>query len=1639
MPTVQEKFDALLAQGSTEAELKKMFIERYHVDPSTIPGDTEFDELERRRKQAMEMVQPALASVGALVEPTAKRAVREEGVRKIRQGLAAAEPAFEALDTLTELSGDRQQRERAGSIRNIPTKASLPSPSALQSAAIMHAVPGSKKPEDLARGRRHDVLPFSATGEPEFKSTETVFDPVGQTFGLVKGAIEEAGKPESLALAGFEEQRRIRKKFKESPVDASVQGGINLALNAVHDTATMIGGIAVLGAQIALPQPIPKDSTSIQEGEKMGKALAQGVVSSVTAPLEPIIEQGSGTLLAKKLAVEPVSSALDLIPIVGAGSRVAKLAGKIPAVAKGAEKLGDVGRAAKGKVADAARATSIAANRNKVTRIYGKAMEGILDKELAAGFVRFFDDGLKRRDPRASALAEQILIGPQRATAELKLLAETFKHVGEEQAKRIAKGTDELPPTPMTPHEIHESARAFIHDQRQADKQKVHEADSRVRDREITDAKAINREIEGPPPPPTREAQISRLETSLDMLYNKAADWREGKFAVGHDVSNLIQPYIGVMEIASMKPGWENMSRAQKIAAAKESKMGQRLLQRGIDEIDEAVSTAAAVPDRNIRMLKAEESDIGRQIEVATAALKAKDAERIDISGQIKFRRSRIQSMIDDLDVQHRTAITRGAMDEAAEIGAKRAGLIDDLIKVMEPENAFFEEIAKDMAALKELQGRLQDVKTLQNPDAPVIPIRPVVKPDPVPVPEPLKPFKHEAVESRPGPTVDIPKFTGFGIGLVADGTIPLPAASKHLPLSAMEAKVLDTFEEAARKLDPTAEAGKLLREKLGEGSVGMLQHADVQAALSKWLVARLDTLHPAIKKRLASLDPQKVIDNVVKLAEEGDIALQIGDGPAVRLSEVLDSIIPANKKLKYRAQQAQTILEDMAGDVAKQNANNTINAHLEEVFGAGYQKLSDADAAAATNAWARKVVEEGEMALQFLPGHINPKQVATAVRALVVGLDRMPAGSKNLINRLANRLDKFVKMDSQHVTVPGGVWADPSMGQIMKWHLGSRDALLNDTFFNGVVSGIKGNHTARSVSSIINNGSSNIALQTVRRGLAGPGLVKNMYDTLLAWETKFMKGKTIDPEMDRIFAALRPTGMVDSNKLVADIGVLNAATKGDIAGSIPILKWVNKQLEKGFTWGDMGFKLEEAVTQFRAWDRRLNEVSPGKYIDLPISNRRTIRATKQADGSFITQTMAGNKLFGKERHVKTVSDLDQIIGKASAKPALDVFVAYDDTSLGAKMLRTLPIAGIGSTYFTWMSAALDIPFVKKGLVRKFMDDPFAYGTNDGKLLAQQGAAALSLSLRRHLIVGGLRQQFLDAKTEELNKALKWATGDEKLSMIKAMSDPGLFIHTDLDSVQFGDPSMTFLKLAANGATKAFGPSFEEAFDPNIPEDQVTPKTKRWRQLMQMSESGQLQTVADGLGLLGLSGGPLVSAWNKVMDSKNEDADFGIDDAFDVAAPFFLGVTASKIARLPGAVAPVGSLPRKLSGRKAPNDVRFAEDFLTYMVRSLTGKAWKTKELIESQNPKEAWSFFGKAKKKWMTSMDINATIRQSKNEITLAEANGDEESRAQAEANLIRAEIAKKVINNEMTLAYARYVEIAEKVGVKTPKTLGE
>lgn len=555
-----------------------------------------------------------------------------------------------------------------------------------------------------------------------------------------------------------------------------------------------------------------------------------------------------------------------------------------------------------------------------------------------------------------------------------------------------------------------------------------------------------------------------------------------------------------------------------------------------------------------------------------------------------------------------------------------------------------------------------------------------------------------------------------------------------------------------------------------------------------------------------------------------------------------------------------------------------------------------------------------------------------TEIKEQVAKLDEGSTGNFDYnVNQMRNRILKFVERD--------GVLMDKGVAKALDWHNAViKNITDKDGAWRAFNQAVKRNLTVNNSTSTINNSNANIVLQTIRRGLTPVEYISNIVRIGIDYYNLKRNPEKLKPDTKAKLEAIQETGVVATDAVAVELGFHEGAFADMFPDSwrgrgpsipsgvktfIETVTHRGKLAQKAYHFGDVLPKLEESMRNIDKTIEQLNELKPGEDALLMVDRNVVVRVVK---------TQTGFMIQGKHYTSMMEKGALKIVAKAAVRLAQNLFFDYGDTGRLGKILRSAPIIGVASLFFTWSSKAL---FGEGGgLVGNVLGDSNVIVQTSSKTLQnsmlRDGAA---LSFRRGMAANAQDRE-LSLIKDKIRSLISWNPELADAIIIGHLNNPAFLTAKSIGSWSFDGPFNTALRIAMGAVNKYKGAPKPSA----LLNKDISPEDKRRFALFMKYQSGERGSTKDALDLIGLAGTPILDAWNLIYN-KNEDK-FGNPISPDrILAKFggaIIGGTLFKEVEVAFGAADSGILEQLPRGAELdmPN---LKDTFPDWSIRKLTG------------------------------------------------------------------------------------------------------
>lgn len=804
-------------------------------------------------------------------------------------------------------------------------------------------------------------------------------------------------------------------------------------------------------------------------------------------------------------------------------------------------------------------------------------------------------------------------------------------------------------------------------------------------------------------------------------------------------------------------------------------------------------------------------------------------------------------------------------------------------------------------------------------------------------------------------------------------------------------------------------QAWQILNTTLADRGIGMLRSDLIKKAVIDRIMVKVRESGVYTPEQLVNLEKAfpKWIDEFNKRdpssASYRTHATINFDGVKIKLADevlaILDEAPPKERNAIY-----SELIAEAAGDIAQDTRLNTISDNLKR----------EMPTFATAQEWIDNAIERTIIGGEDLPSLIqdNPHHLATRIIDNIDGYAKvlaksddpaMLAQAKQQLRDLAHKMRSYKRVPEELAEAFGiqdhirqnkplmvpetkagrtpakleyEVFAPEGVIDSLKWEWAAKQAVDNATgFWDRLNRHIKGNLTARNIASAINNLKANFVYQTFRRG--EPFLAATLTDMIRKYHA-FRTGKSVrgdmgfklDPFDTEFFKAMERTGILDTTMLDAELGGLGVS---DLLGDIskPVKK-ATRKMEEFYKAGDNIFKLEESRRNYKKLHNVMDELQDGEFITVEVKDGRHVKLTRRGDK------------FESEGVVLEPHQVNDIVANAASLPAQRIFFDYTNVPNAVKWVRASKALGVTSPFFTWFWKAVDIPGMKRGLMREMLSDGVNYSTNNKKLNMLKRAQIIKSSARRHAMLAGVREAVKEPNNSDtLRKALAYSPREFNLQLLDYTTNPTWIGHDSEESAnQFG-PSDILVRAIMSGmaATESdqdilevlypkehgkFGEQID--FDLSTVED---PEIRRdiliRRKLLRKHHSNEAFTPEDAAQLIGVSGSPILDGVIMLREASRQGGKVNTPKLMQMITTALVGGTWAALGDIAVASMVDPNSPSKLltTRRWAENEIGEPEEkFIKWAIRRMTGIGFRPLDVGQRSE-----RYFKNKEREWKESL----------------------------------------------------------------------
>ena len=302
--------------------------------------------------------------------------------------------------------------------------------------------------------------------------------------------------------------------------------------------------------------------------------------------------------------------------------------------------------------------------------------------------------------------------------------------------------------------------------------------------------------------------------------------------------------------------------------------------------------------------------------------------------------------------------------------------------------------------------------------------------------------------------------------------------------------------------------------------------------------------------------------------------------------------------------------------------------------------------------------------------------------------------------------------------------------------------------------------------------------------------------------------------------------------------------------------------------------------------------------------------------------------------------------------------------------LRKAPAIGAGSPFYTWGFKALDIPFVKQGLMSAVLKSPTNIVTNNAVANAKLMTDAALLGIKRAGLIAATRDEAVS--NPEMARMMSYDPKNPATLAFKSLGNPAQVGVARYSSANFLEPTLSLLDLASN-FTDGFTESDIEKFKAADPQGAEFALLMKRLQREATTKRDFAPTI---LKLVGLGGGIMLDVFTRALDADEQGKRF---DPMDFVKAYVPG---------PARAFVFGEGANERFRQVEPG-MKAAESALDWHIRNVIGLGYQT---INTQDQ------YQRFKRGVQREMETVIGKWKAKRKAQLAERMGDNEALAKAE-----------------------------------------
>ena len=509
-----------------------------------------------------------------------------------------------------------------------------------------------------------------------------------------------------------------------------------------------------------------------------------------------------------------------------------------------------------------------------------------------------------------------------------------------------------------------------------------------------------------------------------------------------------------------------------------------------------------------------------------------------------------------------------------------------------------------------------------------------------------------------------------------------------------------------------------------------------------------------------------------------------------------------------------------------------------------------------------------------------------------------------------AQTLNTYVKASPELSAIlgeTGGVtYVDPYFNSSFTSILKSFDTIGKvELGFNRLIAEAKRGYTSRNLSSAKNNFIANVLLYSLYYGpYEGARLALSAPKELLRTVVRDIADNPVNPEALNSFArftakkpaslqqkvmfdAMRESGLIDNTNISNEVSLLEKGNlftefaldplrrKGvpAVAEVSQTIKKINASQDAAYQFGDNYFKFIATETEVNLGREGLVALEPGRFVDIRIGEKLSIKIEKGANGELYRVAQDG------QRVALTETEVTRILTKGAARLSLEKFVDYERIPGYLAWLRSAAPGGIVSLFTTWAYKMMDAPG-KRGIVSHFMqNENLLSRTNSPNLTKMSNQIKAQRGMNRTVAAALARTQIDQEQDGDVRRMLAYnPTGLQLITYATSNIDPYTLVYRDTNATNFLSGSETMARALIGIGLKAYDLMKDDLETQTGPlETPVQVKAVESKETYDLSEevrklslrfkAGQVVSAKDVLSIAGFAGSPVFDFFDMVIES----------------------------------------------------------------------------------------------------------------------------------------------------------------------------